>query len=119
MKIKAFSVTFLQFEMFAILAAAKSNHNEKSWYDALTHSQASALSPIEAAQVANLAKKDRFGVFKILLFSRVPAANVEKILSIFNELESGLKSLETWFGRLTFPLFGTSEFKKGQVRYPY
>lgn len=102
--------------MFAILAAAKSNHNEKSWYDALAQKHASVLSPIEASQVENLAKKDRFGVFKVLIFSRVPAEHAGQIMSIFNQLESGLKTLESWFGRLTFPLTVESKFKKGQVR---
>lgn len=115
MKIPNFS-SISQFELFAILAAAKSDHNEKSWFNSLTKSQASVLSSIEIAQVANLAKKDRFGLFKILVFSRLPATHAERIISIFNELESGLKSLETWFGRLTFPLFARSEYKNGQVR---
>lgn len=104
--------------MFAILAASKSNRDEKSWLKSLTQVRSAVLSQNESANydADAPAKNGRFGLFKFLIRSRIPAQeDAQHILSIFSKLESGLESLEEWYGRLTFALFSGSEYKKGQV----
>lgn len=82
----------------------------------MTKKKASVLSQSEVAQLTRLANDDRFGLFKVLVLSRIPIADAQRILHIFSELEKGLKSLESWVGRLTFSLHSNSEYKNGQVR---
>lgn len=112
------ATTFPQFEMFAILAASKSSQDEKSWFKALTKVRTAVLSSSETDQYnADAPTKDsRFGLFTFLIRSRVPVQeDAQQILNILSKLESGLESLEGWFGRLTFALHSQSEYKNGQV----
>lgn len=123
-KIRKFLVFFAQFELFAILAAAKSNYDEQtseeSWYSTLKKTSVAVLSPSELQASQNLNRKDRFHLFKFLVHSRIQnAEDAQHILVILAELEDGLDSLEGWFGRLTFELFSNSEYKNGQVSYCY
>lgn len=107
-------------ELFAILAAAKSNSDEQIWLDSLKQHRASALSQNETVDfMANTSiSNEKFKLFKILVDSRVPyGEDAKHILYILVELEDGLASHESWFGRMTFGSFAKSPYQKGQVCY--